>query len=879
MNRIAQLTLLASFVIVAAHAQVSGPLYNGLKTPANGSLCLAVSGPYITTGDVLITTDCASGSPGQMFYTNGNGPIRIGSSSSSYCVAVAPAANGGTDYHGASIFVESCADDPSTGRPVASQSFTIGANYDIISNISQAYQLCLGTPAGATSAGYAVTLQDDGAGAYAYQAWSPRPFASPAANTTVTVALNTLLNATTPLDSQGCARDRAGNRIPASIVPCGLYFAKVSGSKVAVTGGGSYNVTLGNLLFNVAVGPIVASGAGNIVASGAGNIVASGAGNIVASGAGNLMTNGGTLVLNIMCDIVASGAGNIVASGAGNIVASGAGNIVASGAGNVVYAQGVYSIVASGAGNIVSTNGSNIVASGAGNFVAADASADIAAILRVVNTSGSNLSSIGTIQLGNAANLGAVTGAGGINPGAMGGTYSLATLAPYSVSGLTPSSTSWPTGQSMYLQWQHTGTPGNNTVSFYFQPANGSLLSLPGAKGAALLTSTTIPGMVWPYTSDQPGTLIMKDDKSGQPMATVAMTLTVVHAAAPFEITSFTASPSATNTWQLGAKLPISWTYVGAIPANDVLTVYMQVAGAQYTLVSGIPINASLPYQLPAPVGVAAGTSVILSVKDATPTGRLVVRSPAIALAAAPGAPATAMAAYRIMAVTPQLPSTRIWQLGSPLTITWTYDGNLPPNDTLSILLQPAGGPLTTLASNIPVARMTAMVSAPPNLPSNQYASVTLVDTAGVNGSAPWSIALAAPTAPAPTYAPAPAPAPRAVAPPVAAAPATVTISQLTATGAPPGGTSLWVNKTPLTFTWNTSGTAPGNQFVILQMQAGGKIWSLTASVWAGYRTYQTATYDWSTILKTTQPVTLALVDGQTGKPVSNTVTATVRIP
>jgi hypothetical protein len=31
--------------------------------------------------------------------------------------------------------------------------------------------------------------------------------------------------------------------------------------------------------------------------------------------------------------------------------------------------------------------------------------------------------------------------------------------------------------------------------------------------------------------------------------------------------------------------------------------------------------------------------------------------------------------------------------------------------------------------------------------------------------------------------------------------------------------------------------------------------------------------------LKTTQPVTLALVDGQTGKPVSNTVTATVRIP
>jgi len=838
-----RLTLLALCLTWAAQAQVQGQLYNGLTTAQNGSLCLAVDAPNVTNGPLIITSDCAAGVAGQMFYMAANGgEIHVGSAGSPYCLAVAPTANGSADYHGATIYVAQCA-------AVNAQSFTFGAHNDIISNISQTYQLCLGIPAGANTAGYQVTLQDDGLGAHPYQAWRTQPAASSAATTTTTqVPLASLINPAQPLDGNGCWVDRAGKPIPG--FPCGNYIVAASGGKAYVFAG-NYPVTLGKLNFNVVAagaGNIILNGGGNIVAAGAGNIILNGGGNIVAAGAGNLvMANDGTPAKNVICNIILNGGGNIILNGGGNIVAAGAGNIILIGGSN---------IVAAGAGNIV--------AAGAGNFVGADATATTTyQVLQGIINSPAGQNPVGSLQLGNAVNLGSMAGVGGSNPVANAGVYTLAGTPPYTVLALTPSSLSWPSRQSMYFQWQHAGTPGNNTVSFYFQPPSGAPLTL-SSKNAANLSSTTIaPAAAWPYTGNTAGAVVMKDDATGQQMASVNMTLTIP---VSFQLTGLT-TPGNTGSWQMNTTLPLSWTYNGVPPANDTVTVYMQVGSTLYTLTSPIPLTSPLPYQLKPPVGLASGTSMTLSIKDSM-ASQSMARVGTMTLVAAPGT--ATMPAYRIMAVTPQPATQHTWQLGSSLTVNWVYDGTLPPNDTLTVYLAP-GGSLTPVANNIPVARMTATVTLPASLGSTPTAAVVLVDTAGYTAQASSTIALAAPTAPAPAPAPAPKPVAQPAAPPVAA-PATVTVGQLSAP-------ATWVNLTPLTFTWNTSGTAPGNQYVILQMQALGQTWNLTSSIWAGYKTYQTATYNWKTILKTTQQVTLTLLDGASGKPVGNALKITVSIP
>jgi len=155
----------------------------------------------------------------------------------------------------------------------------------------------------------------------------------------------------------------------------------------------------------------------------------------------------------------------------------------------------------------------------------------------------------------------------------------------------------------------------------------------------------------------------------------------------------------------------------------------------------------------------------------------------------------------------------------------------------------------------------------------NQVYSLASVKPAASSAPAASPGPAAAPkvTSPAPAVT-APVPIAKSVTPPVPAGPAAVTITSFTPA-------AVWQNKNPLTFNWTISAaTAPANQFVILQMQAGATISKLTGPVWIGSKVYQTPTYDWSKTLGKTTAVTLTLIDGTTGAPVSRPVTITVRM-
>jgi hypothetical protein len=414
----------------------------------------------------------------------------------------------------------------------------------------------------------------------------------------------------------------------------------------------------------------------------------------------------------------------------------------------------------------------------------------------------------------------------------------------------------------MPVRWQAAGSPAASTVSFFFQPPSGAKVTIPGgAKDPVASNLTTLPTMVWPYSTDQAGTLIMQDDASGQQMAAVAIT---IHPAQAFALSSFAAHPTATGTWPTNMTMNVSWTYAGSIPAYDTLTVYLQLAGSsqQTILASNVPI-APLSYQVNPPTGINSQASATIFVKDGS-TGQTVSASPMITLVP-PAGTQPAPSAFQLSSFLTSPRGLTTWQLGSPLNVQWQYAGAIPAYDTLTISLQMAGSSqLIALATNLPVTSLSYSIPAPRGITATTSAALWLKDMNGVSVQLPITLApvATAPAPAAPVTAPAPAPTPTAV-----------TVSQLAAT-------SLWVNKTALSFTWNFAGTAPGNQFVTLQMVAAGKAYTVTsAPVWVGYKTYQTPSWDWSTILKTTQAVTLTLVDSTSGKPVSNSVSTTVRIP
>ena len=143
-----------------------------------------------------------------------------------------------------------------------------------------------------------------------------------------------------------------------------------------------------------------------------------------------------------------------------------------------------------------------------------------------------------------------------------------------------------------------------------------------------------------------------------------------------------------------------------------------------------------MPYQLPAPGGFPSGTQITLSIQDAS-TQQTISRSGAISLIAAPGA--TPSNGFRLTGVATTLTSQNIWQLSSPLTVTWNYDGTIPANDTLGVYLQLAGpsSPLTQFAANCNIANKSCTVPAQPQFPSSTGAILTLKDLTGVTAQSP----------------------------------------------------------------------------------------------------------------------------------------------
>ena len=832
------------------------------QSGGNAGLCLGVMGGSLKAGQQLIMTPCAAdGTPAQTFDTiHQSGGFRF--STAGYCLQVPVSVGAGT-----LIAVAQCRYE-SNGKPAANQYFSPG----MYSNLTLGHY-CISMP-GVTGG---VVFLDYCRPGLASQTWSLRRVnaiptnvvvAPQAPSTLPSLALTpgiighnaSALLPLTGIDSQG--RLLGPNRTPISSAG-GFYF---------ITG-------------------VIAAGAGNVIAAGAGNVIAAGAGNYSATLGGISIrlasTNGGNLT-GLLVDnrgnpvrVVASGGGNYQIVAGGQVIAAGAGNVIAAGAGNVI-AAGAGNVIAAGAGNL------QIVAPSSAVSVARLIGSDGAALLAIDGSQFLNSSAMARMMTSSASLVG--PGGSSYNPGAINpnmlnlrttvaayqGTTSPAP-GPFQITGISSNANanSWPVSNPLPVSWTTSGTPRPyQTVSIWLQLSGSStpMSLLPAINVAPNSTggSASVPAPRG-LSHTTSGVLLLRDDSTNQyrqlPVTLVVPQAAQAPAATPFQIARFMSS-SNPSAWPVANSLPVSWTTSGTPRPYQTVSIWLQLSGSStpISLLSAInvaPNSTGGSASVLAPRGLSRTTSGVLMLRDDSTNQ---YRQMPVTLIVPQAAQAPASGPFQITGFSSSA-NANSWPVSNPLPVSWTTSGTPRPYQTVSIWLQLAGSntPIS-LATTISVASGSSggsmYVPAPRGL-SQTTSGVLMLRDDITNQYRQMPVTLVVPQAAAVTQ--------QSSAP--QAAPGQVAVSSFA-----PDSTT-WPNKTPLVVRWNYTGNAPGNQIVLVQLQADGKTWDLGTATWVGYKVYQTPTYDWITILHNSTSAAIVLLDGQSRRPLSNPVPITIRIP
>lgn len=535
------------------------PFVNGTMSSDGSSLCMAVNG-NAGSGSPIVTADCVSGSPSQLFSVAADGSVHFGATNSSYCVAGVPHQNGVRLFApGNALALYPCQQVTAGAFRVDTRTYQTSSRLCVTDGDTSGY--CYSTAY--STPGQAVVLNFETSQIAAAQVWTA---------TIVARWLSKNLNPFSLLTSQGCLLDAAGQTIAAP--GCGLVaIAAPSGNAPlgAAYSASSVQVSLGTVTLTTAGngGKIVAQGGGNIVAQGGGNIVAQGGGNIVAQGGGNItyVDRSGKPV----ADSLVNGSGtNIVAQGGGNIVAQGGGNIVSQGGGNYTT---------------LSTNGAFSYGQGTTAALQSTLNAITQTLLTVNNSAYKATTSVPA-----------------------------APAQPYTVTNVSADPGPWAPGSTHTIAWQGTGSPAAGEVIYvYFQASTGAM---------ATLCANVAPGTgrCSGVTPNAPGTYGSVDvwDSVSRKNAYVA-TQVQISALQPFTLSPairIDGNVPATNqtlAWAAASPHQLQWSWTGGAAANETVSFWL----GSLRLASGIPAAQGY-YNLPANSARSGSTGVLILKDDLT---------------------------------------------------------------------------------------------------------------------------------------------------------------------------------------------------------------------------------------------------------------------